>query len=52
MAFRVKVQGLSRDLWIKGAEILVRSFNSGTARAGLRSEMVEDTRGGAAKVKC
>lgn len=37
---------------MKGVEILVRSFNSGTARAGSRSEMAEDTRGGAAKVKC
>lgn len=31
-------------LWTMGTEILVRSFNSGTAWAGLRSETVEDMR--------
>lgn len=46
---KVKAPGVEREegrevLWTVGTEILVRSFNSGTAWAGLRSETVEDMR--------
>lgn len=46
---KVKAPGVEREegqevLWTMGTEILVRSFNSGTAWAGLRSETVEDMR--------
>lgn len=37
-------EGSEEVLWTMGTEILVRSFNSGTAWAGLRSETVEDMR--------
>lgn len=46
---KVKAPGVEREegqevLWTMGTEILVRSFNSGTAWTGLRSETVEDMR--------